>query len=108
MEQPRHIVVRDQQHVEKQLDYLAQRMGDLEKHMIDPQDFGRLEGQVAALRADVDRVAADIGAMTLALSQVQQQLSEARGGWKIMMAIGGGGAGLGALLASMLHWRPGP
>ena len=107
--QPRHIVAHDQeQAVAQQLDYMAARITDLENHMIDPQTYGRMEGQVAALRVDVDRLLVDVADMRRTLSQIQDQLAQARGGWRIMMAIGGGGAGLGALLASLLHWRPGP
>lgn len=108
-DQPRHIIVRDpERSAEQQLDYLAARITDLETRMIDPQTYGRMEGQVAALRVDVDRLLVDVGEMRRTLLQIQDQLSQARGGWRIMMAIGGGSAGLGALVASLLQWRPGP
>lgn len=93
---------------DRQVDYIAAQLTALEAGMIDPQTFGRMEGQVAALRVDVDRLLVDVAEMRRTLAQIQDQLAQARGGWRIMMAIGGGGAGLGALLASMLHWRPGP
>lgn len=93
---------------DRQVDYIAAQLTPLEASMIDPQTFGRMEGQVAALRVDVDRLLVDVAEMRRTLAQIQDQLAQARGGWRIMMAIGGGGAGLGALLASMLHWRPGP
>lgn len=93
---------------DRQFDYIAAQLTALEASMIDPQTFGRMEGQVAALRVDVDRLLVDVAEMRRTLAQIQDQLAQARGGWRIMMAIGGGGAGLGALLASMLHWRPGP
>lgn len=93
---------------DRQVDYIAAQLTALEASMIDPQTFGRMEGQVAALRVDVDRLLVDVAEMRRTLAQIQDQLAQARGGWRIMMAIGGGGAGLGALLASMLHWRPGP
>lgn len=93
---------------DRQVDYIAAQLTALEASMIDPQTFGRMEGQVAALRVDVDRLLVDVAEMRRTLAQIQDQLAQARGGWRIMMAIGGGGAGLGALLASMLHWRSGP
>lgn len=93
---------------DRQVDYIAAQLTAMEASMIDPQTFGRMEGQVAALRVDVDRLLVDVAEMRRTLAQIQDQLAQARGGWRIMMAIGGGGAGLGALLASMLHWRPGP
>ena len=65
---------------------------------VDLQEFGRLQAEVAALRRDMDRMAHVLDDMNQTLSEVQRELSEARGGWKTMMLLGGASATLGALI----------
>ena len=70
---------------------------------IDPQEFGRLQAQVELLlKSDeqktelLERLAADMGAIKL-------QLAEAKGGWKLLMALGGGAATLGSGLTWVIQ-----
>jgi hypothetical protein len=65
---------------------------------VDLQEFGRLQAEVSALRRDMDRMAHVLDDMNQTLSEVQRELSEARGGWKTMMLLGGASATLGALV----------
>jgi hypothetical protein len=65
---------------------------------VDLQEFGRLQAEVSALRRDMDRMAHVLDDMNQTLSEVQRELSEARGGWKTMMLLGGASATLGALI----------
>ncbi|MFO0454279.1 MAG: hypothetical protein ACK52I_37455 [Pseudomonadota bacterium] len=65
---------------------------------VDLQEFGRLQAEVSALRRDMDRMAGVLDHMNDTLSEVQRELSEARGGWKTMMLLGGASATLGALI----------
>jgi hypothetical protein len=65
---------------------------------VDLQEFGRLQAEVSALRRDMDRMAHVLDDMNQTLTEVQRELSEARGGWKTMMLLGGASATLGALI----------
>jgi prefoldin subunit 5 len=65
---------------------------------VDLQEFGRLQAEVSALRRDMDRMAHVLDDMNQTLTEVQRELSEARGGWKTMMLLGGASATLGALV----------
>jgi hypothetical protein len=86
------------------LDYLADNLARVEGNMIDPQEFGRLQAEVAAQRRDLDRMATSLDGMTKALTAIQDQLSEARGGWKIMLLVGGASATVGAVIAKAAVW----
>lgn len=97
--------------VYKQLDYMAETVSRLEESMIDPREFGRLEGAVSALKTELDSVKDRQVAIDGKLDQVLDKLSEARGGWKLLMALGGAGASFGAGLTwvfSHLHIAPKP
>ncbi len=103
----------DRDPTQRGMDYLAERMTTLEAQMIDPQEFGRLQAEVAAQRRDLDRMATSLDGMTKALTAIQDQLSEARGGWKIMLMVGGASATVGAVIAKAAVWwsktgAPGP
>ncbi|NUO72933.1 MAG: hypothetical protein HOQ10_09490 [Frateuria sp.] len=66
---------------------------------IDPLEFGRLQAQVETLlRQDAEKtellkaLAADIQAMRI-------QMAEARGGWKLMLLLGGAAASFGGAIS---------
>lgn len=65
---------------------------------IDPQEFGRLEAEVAALRRDNDRQLAMLTAMQQQLVAIESRLSEAKGGWRALMLLGGASAAMGGTL----------
>ncbi len=66
--------------------------------MIDPREFGRLEGAVAALKTELDSVKDRQVAIDGKLDQVLDKLSEAKGGWRLLMALGGAAATLGGII----------
>lgn len=63
---------------------------------IDPQEFGRLQAHVETLVVSVEKLTQQVAAM-------DQRLAEAKGGWRVLMAIGGASAGVGALIAPVLQ-----
>ena len=84
--------------IHKQLDYMAAAVSRLEESMIDPHEFGRLEGAVAALKTELDSVKDRQVAIDGKLDQVLDKLSEAKGGWRLLMALGGAAATLGGII----------
>ncbi len=98
--------------VYKQLDYLAGQLTQMEAEMIDPREFGRLEGAVTALKADVDQLKGDVKDLSGKMDEVLDKLSEAKGGWKLLMAMGGAAATLGGLITwfatHTIHFGPKP
>lgn len=59
--------------------------------------IARLEEKFAAMRSDMVKMEGQLLDMTNKLDQVLAALSEAKGGWKLMMAIGGAGAALASI-----------
>jgi hypothetical protein len=84
--------------VYRQLDYLAEALTKVEAEMIDPVAFGELKGAVAALKSELDDVKTRQGTMDAKLDLVLDKLSEAKGGWKLLMALGGAAATLGGVI----------
>ena len=88
--------------LERQLDYIAETLTRHEAIMIDPQEFGRLQAEVAAQRRDMDRMAAAMSEMAASVKAMQTQLAEARGGWKTLLMVGGAAATAGAMLTKAI------
>lgn len=59
--------------------------------------IGRLEACVSGLRSDMDEVKADVKA-------VRSTVDQARGGWKLGVALAGGGGVIGATLTKVVPW----
>lgn len=78
----------------------------MDKYMstIDPRDFGRLESEVEGLKELVRAQTAAITSLTTQLHAIQGTLSEARGGWRMLLLVGGAGATLGAGVVSLLEY----
>ena len=69
---------------------------------IDPQEFGRLQAEVSSLRREVDLLAKSLASISQQLTGIENRLSEANGGWKMLMAIGGASAAFGATVGPIV------
>ena len=56
------------------------------------------------LQRDMDKLVASVAEMQKTLSGIEKTLSEAKGGWKVLMGVAGAGGVLGAGLMQLLHW----
>jgi hypothetical protein len=57
------------------------------------------------LQRDVDKIMADMEEIKRSIAQISATLSEARGGWKVFMLIGGASGGtVGAALVQAVHY----
>ena len=66
---------------------------------IDLQEFGRLQAQVETLIASDAAKTKLLETMATSISAIQLQLAEARGGWRLLVALGGASGAAGAALA---------
>ena len=65
---------------------------------IDPQEFGRLQAQVQQL-LDADKEKSQLlTELAEDMRAVRLQLAEARGGWRLLLALGGMAGSAGALI----------
>jgi len=56
------------------------------------------------LQKDMDKLMSDMAHVKQTLAAIQATLSEARGGWRAMMLLGGASSVVGAGLAQVFHW----
>jgi hypothetical protein len=70
---------------------------------IDPRDFGRLEAEVSALKDMLSTHGESMRAMSEQLHAMNATLSEARGGWRTLLWIGGASASLGGAVSWALN-----
>lgn len=76
---------------------------------IDPRDFGRLESEVATLTELVRAQTLAMAEMGKRMDTMNQTLTEARGGWKVLMLLGGAAAAFGSTVPWLLEhlvWKP--
>ena len=59
--------------------------------------IGRLEACVSGLKSDMDEVKADVKAM-------RSTVDQAKGGWKVGIALATAGGALGAALTKIVPW----
>jgi predicted secreted protein len=71
---------------------------------IDPRDFGRLESEVEGMKELVRAQTVAITTLTTQVNAIQLTLSEARGGWRMLLLVGGAGASLGAGMAWAIQY----
>jgi hypothetical protein len=84
---------------EKHLEMLSRHIANLEERMIDPREFGRMEQEVKQLTAQV-------AGMQATLTEINNTLSQAKGGWRTLMLLGGAGAAAGSLVTwALSHVR---
>lgn len=72
-------------------------------------DIGRHDAQIEALQEQFKQLHRDMQKMNETLVQINTTLSEARGGWKTLMLVGGVAATVGAAfakLATFAGWIP--
>lgn len=58
------------------------------------------------LQEDMDKLVESMAAMQKSLAEINTTLSEAKGGWKVLMMIGGAGGALGAVVTQVFHSAP--
>lgn len=56
---------------------------------IDPQEFGELKARVEMLLESNRQLTETIATLSTSVQAMQLQMAEAKGGWKVLMAIGG-------------------
>ena len=68
-------------------------------------EIGKLQGQLEAVRADNDRMAASLDRIEVDVRTMAATMNQARGGWRVLVAISGSAGGvLGGMIVSAWHW----
>lgn len=61
------------------------------------------ETELKHLQADMDRLVSDMDDLKKSLNNIEKTLAEARGGWKVLMMLGGAGGVLGSTLTYLIQ-----
>ena len=56
------------------------------------------------IEEDMDKMLEQMKAMQTTLSAINATLSEAKGGWKVLMLVGGAAGTVGAGIVQVVHW----
>lgn len=76
-------------------------------NIVSERDIGRLEAEVVALKAHSAETRADIKELRSDVKQLMEALSEAKGGWKVLFAMGTASAAAGASIVKLLAFMKG-
>ncbi len=82
---------------ESHIDMLQKQIAHLEERMIDPREFGRMEQQVEQMAKQMEQ-------MNAALVTINATLSEAKGGWRVLMLAAGAGSAVTGVAAWALQY----
>lgn len=82
------------------------RMDTLQEHTmhLDPKEFGRMQADIEGLRRDVDQMTDTMRQMVREMRELNLQMSEAKGGWKMLLLVGSIAGVAGGLLVKFLLW----
>lgn len=61
------------------------------------------ETELKHLQTDMDRLVQDMDDLKRSMVNIEKTLAEARGGWKVLMLVGGAGGALGAFVTQFSH-----
>lgn len=75
--------------------------------MVSDRDIGRLEAEVVALKAHSVETRADVKELRADVKELMEALSEAKGGWKVLFALGTASAAAGASIVKLLAMMKG-
>jgi hypothetical protein len=63
--------------------------------------------EIKHLQSDMDKLVDDVEEIKKTLVAIQETLSEAKGGWRMLLLIGGAAGTLGAGITQLIHWFAG-
>jgi len=61
------------------------------------------ETEIKHLQADMDKLVADMESIKSTLNNINSTLAEARGGWKVLLMLGGAGGVLGSAVTQIVQ-----
>lgn len=62
--------------------------------------------EIRHLQSDMDKMVEDMEEIKKALAKIDRTLSEAKGGWKMLMAVGGASGVIGSAITWFVsHWK---
>lgn len=79
----------------------------MSEHEVSARDFGRLESDVLALKVQNTELKLEIRELRADVRTLLDAVTEAKGGWKMLMAVGSASAIIGATMSKLVLWLKG-
>ena len=73
---------------------------------VDPETIKQLathDADIRYLRQDTDQIVRSMSVMQEDLRAIKETLAEARGGWRVLLLIGGAGGALGSAITAWIN-----
>ena len=74
---------------------------------ISERDFGRIEAEVVGLKAQNVRLESQIALLNSKVDLLVSAVTEAKGGWKMLLAVGAASATMATLVTKSIMWIKG-
>jgi hypothetical protein len=78
-----------------------------DKDIMTARELATHAADIAHLQNDMDKMLENMKAMQATLTAIDKTLSEAKGGWKMLMLLAGASGTIGAGLVQLVHWYSG-
>lgn len=78
-----------------------------EKDIMTARELATHASDIKHLQDDMDKMLENMKAMQATLTAIDKTLSEARGGWKVLVLVGGASSVVGAGLVQLINWYAG-
>jgi hypothetical protein len=78
-----------------------------DKDIMTARELATHAADIAHLQNDMDKMLENMKAMQVTLTAIDKTLSEAKGGWKMLMLLSGVSGTVGAGLVQLVHWYSG-
>ncbi len=77
------------------------------KDIMTARELATHAADIAHLQNDMDKMLENMKAMQATLTAIDKTLSEAKGGWRMLMLLSGVSGTVGAGLVQLVHWYSG-
>ncbi len=76
----------------------------IDPEVIVARELAEHGNEIRHIQEDMDKVIRDMDEIKIALRKISETLSEAKGGWKMLMLVGGCGAALGTFVSQLIDF----
>jgi cation transport ATPase len=76
----------------------------MNEHIQTARELATHAADIAHLQSDMDKLVESVAIMQKTLTDIDKTLSEAKGGWRILVGIAGASGLAGATLTQIAHW----
>jgi prefoldin subunit 5 len=81
-------------------------MSDTNPEILTARELATHASEIKHLQDDMDKLVSDMEEIKKAIVEIQKTLSEAKGGWRMLLAVGGAAGLVGSGITWLIgHWK---